>query len=168
MTLLEKALSAYQEHYASLSALAVSITGNVQDAEDVMQAVLLRFLEYPERITSARNLRSLLQIAVRNQAIDLLRKRGRSIPTEQEGLAQCVSPCATCELEEMLSALALRKHLAELPAPLREAFLQHVLYGARIKDIARELGIAPNTVTQQFRRIKARLRAVLAEEASHF
>ncbi len=68
----------------------------------------------------------------------------------------------------MLSALALRKHLAELPAPLREAFLQHVLYGARIKDIARELGIAPNTVTQQFQRIKARLRAVLAEEASHF
>ena len=92
MTLLEKALSAYQEHYASLSALAVSITGNVQDAEDVMQAVLLRFLEYPERITSARNLRSLLQIAVRNQAIDLLRKRGRSIPTEQEVLAQCQAP----------------------------------------------------------------------------
>ena len=168
MTLLEKALSAYQEHYASLSALAVSITGNVQDAEDVMQAVLLRFLEYPERITSARNLRSFLQIAVRNQAIDLLRKRGRSIPTGHEVLTQCNSPRAASDFDEMLSALALRKHLAELPAPLQEAFLQHVLYGARIKDLAKELGTTPNAVTQQFRRIKAKLRAVLTEEASHF
>lgn len=54
MNLLEKALAAYRDNYEALCVQACGITGNAQDAEDVMQAVLLHLLECPERITSAR------------------------------------------------------------------------------------------------------------------
>jgi RNA polymerase sigma factor, sigma-70 family len=168
MNLLEQALAAYRDNYAALCVQACGITGNAQDAEDVMQAVLLHLLECPERITSARNLRSFLQIAVRNRALDLLRRQGRHIPMEESAFAQISSESATRQMDEMLCALALRKCLAGQPEALREAFIAHVLYDARIKELANELGVTPNTLSQQFRRIKKSIRASLAKEAGAF
>ena len=127
MNLLEKALAAYRDNYEALCVQACGITGNAQDAEDVMQAVLLHLLECPERITSARNLRSFLQRAVRNRALDLLRRRGRCTPMEETTLAQFGSETTPHETDEVLCMLTLHKLLAGQPEALREAFIAHVL-----------------------------------------
>lgn len=126
MNLLEKALAAYRDNYEALCVQACGITGNAQDAEDVMQAVLLHLLECPERITSARNLRSFLQRAVRNRALDLLRRRGRCTPMEETTLAQFGSETTPHETDEVLCMLTLHKLLAGQPEALREAFIAHV------------------------------------------
>ena len=164
MNLLEKALAAYRDNYEALCVQACGITGNAQDAEDVMQAVLLHLLECPERITSARNLRSFLQRAVRTRALDLLRRRGRCTPMEETTLAQFGSETTPHETDEVLCMLTLHKLLAGQPEALREAFIAHVLYDARIKELADELGVAPNTLSQQFRRITQSIRTALVKE----
>lgn len=167
MNLLEKALAAYRDNYEALCVQACGITGNAQDAEDVMQAVLLHLLECPERITSARNLRSFLQRAVRNRALDLLRRRGRCTPMEETTLAQFGSETTPHETDEVLCCLRCTSFLPAAGSA-SEAFIAHVLYDARIKELADELGVAPNTLSQQFRRIKQSIRTALVKETGAF
>jgi len=67
--------SAFLEHQRRVFRAAFRITGNAQDAEDVLQTVLLRLARQGEGVLAVANPSSYLYRAAINAALDLLRAR---------------------------------------------------------------------------------------------
>ena len=79
--------SIYLEYRNSMYAVAVSILRNRQDAEDAVHNVFLsiaeNFLIFSQKATTETDIKNYLLIAVKNRAIDQLRKR-----TQQRNLKE--------------------------------------------------------------------------------
>jgi RNA polymerase sigma factor (sigma-70 family) len=69
--------SLYRAHHDRIFRLAYRVTGNLMDAEDVLQTVFLR-LSRRETVDLEPNPASYLNRAAINASLDLLRQRGRS------------------------------------------------------------------------------------------
>src|SRR5437016_4048853 len=74
----------FREHHTMVFRAAYRITGNSEDAEDVLQTVFLRLARREDDAASVAHLPSYLRRAAVNAAFDLLRsrQRARSMPLE--------------------------------------------------------------------------------------
>ena len=104
----------FREHHAMVFRAAYRVTGNADDAEDVLQTVFLRMVKRDVDAKPVENMASFLHRAAVNAALDLVRSRQniRSIPLD--------------ELEPVLSEPAYRgpdriQHSGEIREWLRGA-----------------------------------------------
>src|SRR6266540_4053307 len=74
----------FREHHPSVFRAAYRITGNVSDAEDVLQTVFLRLLRRDREAQAVENMGSFLHRAAVNAALDLVRSRQniRNVPLD--------------------------------------------------------------------------------------
>lgn len=157
MTLVEKLLQVYEENYYMLRVRARSLTDSAEDAEDVMQDVLLHILEMPERIKNDSNLLGFLQIMIRNRSHDLSLKNKRSVPAEEHVISILAPSVDSLDLQDAECIEAINSILEDQPKEIIDAFIKHVIYGYRIKELAKELGMSPNSLTKRFTRMEAKL-----------
>src|SRR5436305_2465582 len=75
----------FRENYALVFRAAYRITGNANDAEDVLQTVFLRMLKRDQDAEPVGNMGSFLHRAAVNAALDLMRTRQniRNIPLDE-------------------------------------------------------------------------------------
>src|SRR5580698_4766337 len=75
----------FREHHAMVFRAAYRVTGNANDAEDVLQTVFLRMMKRDPSAERVENIASFLHRAAVNAALDLMRSRqsGRSIPLDE-------------------------------------------------------------------------------------
>jgi RNA polymerase sigma-70 factor (ECF subfamily) len=146
---------AFREHHLRVFRAAWRITGNAQDAEDILQTVFLRLAQKGDLL--AENLSSYLYRAAINASIDLIRTR-RSPATLEEAdrsLRSAETPEGARERGEIREWL--RRALAGLPAQSAEMFALRFLEGHGNKDIARMLGVSRIRVGVVLHRTRQRL-----------
>lgn len=144
-----------ERHGSSLLHLAILLTGNVHDAEDVLQDVLIAVAaKWPMPRSTAY-----LRRAVSNRAIDVIRKR-HDIPTEtlpESGALD--SGFFHAESDDQFFRL-----VRALPDRQREVMVLRYHADLADRDIAQVLGISQETVRSQAHRGLAKLRLQLASE----
>ncbi len=148
---------------------AYQITGDLEDAKDVAQAVFLRLWRVLQRFDLERRFDTWLYRITVNAAIDHLRERGpkgflQALPDDAgERLAD---PAAGAE--DVLGVKTLQRaflHLAARLAPKQRAvFVLKDIEGVETGEIARMLGITESTVRNHLLQARRVLRAGLEAE----
>ena len=126
---------------------ALALLGNRHDAEDALQACMVRIAEKPRRIACAEYPYAYCLRILRNETLRLLsrRRRARSLPPELEA-AFVRSPCEEEDWREQI-----RRSLQHLPAEQREVVVLKIWEGMTFLEIAKVVGESPNTVASRYR-----------------
>jgi RNA polymerase sigma-70 factor, ECF subfamily len=158
---------------APIYRLALRISGDTQDAEDVLQETFIKAYRHLGSFEGRSNLTTWLYRIASNEAFMLLRRRkpdaisvDEDIPTpdgEQEPI-QIKDWCCLPE-EEFLTAES-RKHLDSaidrLAPALRVAFLLRDIEGLSVRETAESLGISEAAVKTRLLRARLQLREHLS------
>lgn len=139
----------------SLRAFAISLTGNVERADDLVQDTMMRAWAGFASFTEGTNLKAWLFTILRNAFTSQFRKRRREVEdADGEYAATLVSPAG----QESKAALDdMRDALAKLPAEQREAVLLVGASGFSYEETAEICGCAVGTVKSRVNRGRARL-----------
>jgi len=146
--------------------LAYRMTGNEQDAEDVVQETFLRAYRQFERFDSRARISSWLHKIASNYAIDLLRRRKRWRKADLEQLDQ-VAPLTGTAPEPDRGAWsaevrdALQGELARLTAKERVAFTLRHYEGLSIREIGQVMGLRESATKNHIFRAVRKMRKAL-------
>ena len=147
----------FQEHRIRVFRAAYRISGNVNDAEDVLQTVFLRLARRDDP-AAVQNLDSYLYRAAINAALDLLRSRKRieSAPLD-ESVPLDLLLCSSLNHSQDLRVW-LWQALAKLSARNAEMFALRYLEGYDNREIAKMLDTSQEVVAVTLHRTRAQLR----------
>lgn len=145
-------------------AVALSVTGRHEDAEDAAQEAFLVALERLEQCRRGERFAAWLLAIVRNRSRNLLRRE--SVRATEALVSDAPHPGASPERagewRELRERLA--DALGELPEVQREVVLLHDLEGWTHREIGERLGIPSGTVRSHLHFARKRLRARLGDE----
>ena len=157
-----------ERHSRSVFHLAYRMTGNEQDAEDVVQESFLRAYKQLGRFESRANFGTWLYRIVANCSVDLMRaKQSRHDQTRGDSLDDAVDlPPADHPGPERLAQSAeidrrVRAALADLSPLERAAFILRHYEGRSIDEISRTLGLGISAAKHSVFRAVKKLRVVL-------
>jgi RNA polymerase sigma-70 factor, ECF subfamily len=158
-----------ERHSRSVFRLAFRMTGNEQDAEDVVQESFLRAYKQLGRFESRANFGTWLYRIVSNCSVDLMRaKQARHDQTRGESLDEAVElPANDLPTPERLAQSAeiqrrVQGALAALSPLERAAFTLRHYEGRSIDEISRTLGLGTSAAKHSVFRAVKKLRAALA------
>src|SRR6266487_3159610 len=158
-----------ERHSRSVFRLAFRMTGNEQDAEDVVQESFLRAYKQLGRFESRANFGTWLYRIVSNSSVDLMRaKQARHDQSRAESLDRAVDMQATetpdpQRLAESAEISRRVQHALGALSPLeRAAFTLRHYEGRSIDEIGRTLGLGTSAAKHSVFRAVKKLRAALA------
>src|SRR6266536_5207373 len=158
-----------ERHSRTVFRLAFRMTGNEQDAEDVVQESFLRAYRQLGRFESRANFGTWLYRIVANCSVDLMRsKQARHDQTRRESLDEAIEmPATDSPTPERLAQSAeiqrrVQTALAELSPLERAAFTLRHYEGRSIDEISRTLGLGTSAAKHSVFRAVRKLRAALA------
>ncbi|HKQ62851.1 MAG TPA: sigma-70 family RNA polymerase sigma factor [Candidatus Polarisedimenticolaceae bacterium] len=152
----------FQEHQRGVLRAAYRVTGNAQDAEDVLQTVFLRLVRREGGSPLSDSLGSYLHRAAVNAALDVVRGRhsSRAVPIDGslDALADgtAIDPTQRQEAEELRERI--RQSLGRMSPRSAEIFVLRYFEGYDNHEIARMLGTSRSTVNVILHRTRERLR----------
>lgn len=150
-------------HRPALEKSARRLCRNRHDAEDLVQATLVRAWQAREQFLPGGNFGGWLYRILANHHRDTLRRKFNL----QVALPDDV-PDPTPADEELSSLIAMPAErvleaLAQLPDELRAPLELMAVRGKRYREIAEELGMPINTVGTRIRRARQRLQELFAD-----
>lgn len=161
------------ENSTRIYRLALKMTGNPQDAEDVLQETFIKAFKNIEGFEGRSKVSTWLYRIASNEALMLLRKQKEGITHIDEGLEleqgeivpiQIVDWCCLPE-KELVSAEA-RDHLREAALSLsdanRAAFLLRDVEGLSTREAAEALDISESALKVRLMRARMQLREDLS------
>lgn len=169
-----------QPHLQSMYAFAFRLTGQRDDAEDLVQDVMVKLFPRLEEIESVEQLRPWLNRVLYRQFIDHTRKIGRrnevsvstlTDVTDQDGFLDSFD-ANTSDAFESINQDQLSETLAQamrrLSPDQRTLLLLHDADGWRQEDIAQVLDVPVGTIKSRLHRCRAKLREILQKEVEPF
>ncbi len=144
----------YDRYSNMLFRLAISRVNSREEAEDIVQDVFLKYLDYYPKLKDEEHTRAWLVRVTINAGNDSLRRRKRRNLVSLDDVAEIAS-------EESLSP-ELRLTLdgqSALPHKIRVVIILHYLEGYQLKEIAGMLGISLSACKMRL----ARGRKILGE-----
>jgi RNA polymerase sigma-70 factor, ECF subfamily len=154
----------FRTYYDALYRFAWSYVHERETAEDLVHDVLFRVWERRERWTLTGSLKTYLFSATRNGALDYLRHLGTRRRTAGDPAAAGVT-LRLAGADEAVEAdeveTAIRRALADLPPRCRQTFLLQRQQELTYDEVARVMGVSPDTVKIQMGRALKALRAAL-------
>jgi len=147
----------FNEHHALVYRAAYRISGNSEDAEDVLQTLFLRLLRREVLPDMERNPKAYMHRAAINIALDIVKVRARNVSGNLEDQIHdsTVSP-------DRMPAFRvqdwLREALSELNPKAAEIFVLKHVEGYDNSEIAQMLGTSRGTVAVLLFRARARLK----------
>ncbi len=158
---MRRALEAiYRKHKQGLFTLALAVTGRADLAEDAVQEAFLH-LWNSSRSARAGDLVGYVFAAVRNAAIDQLRKRPFAAAPASIFDGSAVGPEVAVDQAEQFRLV--RQAVEALPPEQREAVVLRVYAGLTFRQAAEALGEPLATVASRYRRALETIRAQLRE-----
>jgi len=161
--------SLVERHSRSVFRLAFRMTGNEQDAEDVVQEAFLRAYKQLGRFESRANFGTWLYRIVANCSVDLMRaKQSRHDMSRSESLDDAIEiPSTENAGPERLAQSAeiqrrVRDALGALSPLERAAFTLRHHEGRSIEEISRTLGLGTSAAKHSVFRAVKKLRVALA------
>jgi RNA polymerase sigma-70 factor, ECF subfamily len=145
----------------SAYAVAMSVIGRHEDAEDAAQESFLVALQRLEECRSPDRFGGWLMTIVRNRSRNLIRREAlrESDPVPEATSHRGPTPDLVTERVELRERL--QEALAELPPVQREIVLLHDLEGWKHREIAERLEIPSGTVRSHLHFARKALRALL-------
>lgn len=149
----------YEKYYKALYLYALSLTGNPQDAEDLLQETFVKaFLSYE----ATGSIKSWLIIVLRNEYYNLMRKRKREVYENETLSLEKEAYCESDLLDNVIRNeerkqlyLAIRK----LPVVMREMLIESVYLNMKDEEIA----LLHQTSQENVRQIRSRAKKKLIE-----
>lgn len=169
-----------QPHLGAMYRFAYRLTGQRDDAEDLVQDVLTKVFPRVEELLAVDQPGPWLNRVLYRHFIDLTRKYARqadrpasSIMSEEVSrdfldslVDRGVEPDRHLDSEQLRQAMD--RALADLSPDQRSLLLLHDVDGWRQEDIAEVLGIAVGTVKSRLHRCRAGLKEKIGEELEPF
>ena len=144
----------------SLRAFAISLCGNIDRADDLVQETLLRALSHIDSFEPGTNMPAWLFTILRNLFRSEYRKRRREVEDADGRYAETLKSqpeqTGRVEFEEFRTALA------KLPSDQREALILVGASGFSYEDAASICGCAVGTIKSRVNRARTRLADLLA------
>jgi RNA polymerase sigma-70 factor, ECF subfamily len=125
---------------------AMTITRNQDDAEDALQAAMVRVALHPMALAEAWHPWAYLLKIVRNEALKILRKK-----RPDQVLALVGDVCADMVVEDSESRQLVRAALQKLPPTQSEVVVLKIWEGMTFAEIGEVLGESPNTAASRYR-----------------
>jgi RNA polymerase sigma-70 factor, ECF subfamily len=138
-----------------LRAFAISLSGNITYADDLVQTALMRELEYLDKFQPGTSMQAWLFTILRNQFYTERRRKRREVEdpegTMAGNLAVLPGQCARLDFTDMLAALA------RLSVEQREALLLVAAEGVSYEEAAQICGTNIGTIKSRINRARTRL-----------
>jgi RNA polymerase sigma-70 factor (ECF subfamily) len=161
-----------ERHSRAVYQLAYRVTGNAQDAEDVVQETFLKAYRQLGRFESRSSFGTWLHRIAMNCSVDLLRSRPRREQAEEAetleliGADQATVTSAPPASPERLTASAqlgdrVRAAMERLTALERSVFVLRHFEGYSIEEIGRELGMRESATKHSVFRAVRKMRLAL-------
>jgi RNA polymerase sigma-70 factor (ECF subfamily) len=142
---------AFDQHHSMVFRAAYRITGNVADAEDVLQTVFLRLSARQEGADEVSAIEGYLRRAAVNASLNLLdRKSRRNVPLEG-----APEPHAREDQRDLREVLRIA--IAKLGGRTAEMFALRFIEGYENPEIAEMFGISPMVVAVTLHRARKQL-----------
>ena len=159
-----------EQHSRSVFRLAFRMTGNEQDAEDVVQESFLRAYRQLGRFESRANFGTWLYRIVSNCSVDLMRsKQARHDQVRGDSLDEAAVDLPAADVpgpERMVQSAEIERRvqdaLRELSPLERAAFTLRHYEGRSIDEISATLGLGTSAAKHSVFRAVKKLRAALA------
>lgn len=146
-----------QSHGSTLYRSAFLLLGNPHDVQDILQEVLLRYLEKSPSFQSAEHEKAWLLRVTTNCCMDYLRFCKRHTCIDLESLKECLpGPEQKEQLEELYS----------LPAKYKTVLMLHYFEGYSVTEMAQILKISKSAVKKRLQRGREALKIALTDEGS--
>jgi RNA polymerase sigma factor, sigma-70 family len=146
----------------SLRAFAMSLTGNPDRADDLVQEALIRAWANLGSFTEGTNMVAWLYTILRNAFYSEYRKRSREVE-DVDGRAAAAQAMPPSQLDHM-NMCDFRAALMTLPADQREALVLVGAAGMSYEEAAEICGCALGTIKSRINRARTRLAQILAVE----
>jgi RNA polymerase sigma-70 factor, ECF subfamily len=147
----------------SLRAFAISLSGNVDRADDLVQETLLRALVNIDSFEPGTNLPAWLFTILRNLFRSEYRKRRREVEDGDGTYAESLK--SQPEQEARVEFREFRVALAKLPSDQREALILVGASGFSYEEAAGICGCAVGTIKSRVNRARTRLAELMAIES---
>lgn len=146
----------------NLRAFAISLSGNADRANDLVQETLLKAWAHRDSFELGTNMQAWLFTILRNQFRSEYRKRRREVEDTDGVHAQTLTTpeeqTSHIEMEE------LKKALEQLPADQREALILVGASGFSYEEASQICGCAVGTIKSRVNRARTRLAELLVTE----
>jgi RNA polymerase sigma-70 factor (ECF subfamily) len=147
-----------------LRAFAISLSGKVDRADDLVQETLVRALTNIDSFEPGTNLQAWLFTILRNQFRSEYRKRRREIEDVDGRFAENLKTLP--EQHSRLEFQEFRQALIQLPADQREALILVGASGFSYEEAAQICGCAVGTTKSRVNRARTRLAKILSIESA--
>jgi len=151
----------FRAHYAELVTYLARTIGDIQEGEELAQAVFVRVWDQHADFAPHTSIRAYLFGAARHAALNYFRTARRDPLPPGVGVAPPDIP-ADVALEQRELYAAVHAAIERLPARAREMWILHRERGLTIAEVAAAMGVSPNTVKTQVARSLVTLRRVAA------
>ena len=141
-----------QRQSATVYRAALRVTGNAEDAEDVLQTVFMRILNLTPPPVLETISESYLRRAATNAGIDILRQRTYRGESPLEGGPDHAGPASTALLKEQM-----RRALGKLDPEDAQLFVLRNLEGLSYDELADQFAVERGTVASRLHRIRQSL-----------
>lgn len=156
----------------ALKRFALRLTGNREDSEDLLQDLLLKLFERPERLADIDLMQPWLLRVMYHQFIDRCRRnapQGQTVSIDQLADEDGGDPAAALALtddsevpenvvERLELARVMSSAIGHLPEPQQALVRMHDIDGLSLGEISARCGLSINTVKSSLSRARVRLR----------
>src|SRR5438094_2576839 len=147
----------------SLRAFAISLCGNVDRADDLVQETLLRAMANIDSFQPGTNMSAWLFTILRNLFRSEYRKRRREVEDTDGSYAETLK--SQPEQTSHVEFLEFRTALSQLPADQREALILVGASGFSYEEAAEICGCAVGTIKSRVNRARTRLAELMSIES---
>jgi RNA polymerase sigma-70 factor, ECF subfamily len=155
------------QHLDALHHLAVYLTRNGSEAEDLVQETYARAIRFSHRFQPGTHLRAWMFQILRNTFLTFYRLREREPALSEDGVPEGRAPMFhDAPGEDNVSTelhTDLERALARLPEEFRTPLLLAEIEGLPLEDVARVMDCPVGTVKSRIFRAKERLRGFLRD-----
>jgi len=164
MTLTPSLKDAMLSAVPSLRAFAISLSGNIDRADDLVQETLLRAIANIDSFQPGTNMSAWMFTILRNLFRSEYRKRRREVEDTDGSYADSLK--SHPEQASRLEFQEFRTALAKLPPDQREALILVGASGFSYEEAANICGCAVGTIKSRVNRARTRLADLLSIEGS--
>ncbi len=146
-----------EHHYRSVFAFCLGQMGNIQDAQDAAQEVVLRGFANIGKLRLDSGVRPWLMKIARNFCVDHMRKNRRV----RKAIVERQIPEAVQEDQPEVLAGQLERAIQELPREIRLPLILYYFDGEDVAGVAEKLGISRTSVYRKLSQAARELHGLL-------
>lgn len=151
-----------ERHQRRVYNLAYRMVGRPEDAADATQDAFVRCMQKLEGFKGISSFTTWMHRVTVNTCYDLLRKRSREIPVDEEERPETAAPGDVAD--ESATAIDVQRALLKVPEEFRAVLVLHDVQGVPYEAIAEALGVPLGTVKSRLHRGRVSLAKALRGE----